>query len=653
MVRFSYGSEGWLVAGVGNWVGENTFTVGDGAVTLGGPLPGYTSFSSIGITEFWYAIVDGDNRESGICTISGQFLIRGDISATIENGVYNDVNPLPIQLSGEALVFSTFNKRAFDQFLTDVMAVEVGYDNSVSGLSATNVQAAIDEIITAIDYPVDSVFGRVGVVEAENSDYDAVQVDANTAGFDFITATNVQGSLEQLEDLIQYVASGVNLQGLWNATLNDPDLLTIPKVHGDYWYVGVPGATLLPGVGGSDIGDWMTGERALYINDAPNIGFIKIPVSDTIPADNVIFDPVNYNISFPDIEPDPDTAQEAIDFGWPILENANAGNIGKSSPQPLAIVVGDLRRNGFYSINSTATDKPVSGNGVLIVNNYTDTQLTQLYIGTEHSDFYIRTRFNSIWSAWAQLAKGDDLTNYLPLVGGTVTGQIKGITPASADDLTRKDYVDGLVDDYLPLSGGVVTGQVKGIAPVDVSDLTRKDYVDTEIANIGVPVDSVFGRTGAILAESSDYDADQVDYDNALTPAWDAIQVQAALINAYDNISFLAGAIVLKGVWDALANDPDLVAIPKTHGNYWIVSVAGTTPLPNYPDGLTPITNHQEQDRILWLDDVDGSGFASIRPQVGEYLLLTGGTMLGDITLSNGLSVNTVTDNADAGNIGK
>jgi hypothetical protein len=36
-----------------------------------------------------------------------------------------------------------------------------------------------------------------------------------------------------------------------------------------------------------------------------------------------------------------------------------------------------------------------------------------------------------------------DLTdNYLPLAGGTVTDQIKGVTPIGDEDLSRKDYVD-------------------------------------------------------------------------------------------------------------------------------------------------------------------------------------------------------------------
>lgn len=46
----------------------------------------------------------------------------------------------------------------------------------------------------------------------------------------------------------------------------------------------------------------------------------------------------------------------------------------------------------------------------------------------------------------------------LLLTGGTVTGQIKGITPAAAPDLTRKDYVDTADALKLNLTGGTMTG---------------------------------------------------------------------------------------------------------------------------------------------------------------------------------------------------
>jgi len=70
---------------------------------------------------------------------------------------------------------------------------------------------------------------------------------------------------------------------------------------------------------------------------------------------------------------------------------------------------------------------------------------------------------------------GSSDTTKLDLTGGTMTGQIIGITPVAAGDLTRKDYVDT----KLPLAGGTVTGQIKGITPVAADDLTRKDYVDS------------------------------------------------------------------------------------------------------------------------------------------------------------------------------
>jgi len=69
-----------------------------------------------------------------------------------------------------------------------------------------------------------------------------------------------------------------------------------------------------------------------------------------------------------------------------------------------------------------------------------------------------------------------------------MTGQLKGITPVAASDLTRKDYVDGQVATrltqtaadarYVNLTGDTMTGQLKGITPVAAADLTRKDYVD-------------------------------------------------------------------------------------------------------------------------------------------------------------------------------
>ena len=102
--------------------------------------------------------------------------------------------------------------------------------------------------------------------------------------------------------------------------------------------------------------------------------------------------------------------------------------------------------------------------------------------------------------------------DFLPLTGGTVTGQINGITPVAAANLTRKDYVDTAVANaaFLPLAGGTVTGQVNGITPTAAANLTRKDYVDTFLPLAGGIM------TGAIVVN------DNVDINLGSTPATDA-----------------------------------------------------------------------------------------------------------------------------------
>lgn len=99
---------------VGNWVGETTTTIGVGDIALGGALAGFTTFASIGESLFWYGIADGDDREAGLGTLSGNTLARTTVYSTLVNGIYADNNPAPIALTGLAQVFSTFNKTAFD-----------------------------------------------------------------------------------------------------------------------------------------------------------------------------------------------------------------------------------------------------------------------------------------------------------------------------------------------------------------------------------------------------------------------------------------------------------------------------------------------------------------------------------------------------------
>lgn len=95
-------------------------------------------------------------------------------------------------------------------------AVDINYDNTQSGLSATNVQAAIDELEDEIDSIV------------PGGDVDAVDVGYNntTSG---LTATNVQAAIDEVVDSVESVETTANtalqpsdVVSTYSATGTDP-----------------------------------------------------------------------------------------------------------------------------------------------------------------------------------------------------------------------------------------------------------------------------------------------------------------------------------------------------------------------------------------------------------------------------------------------
>jgi len=197
---------------VGNWVGELSTTTGAGSIALGGPLPGFTTFSTMGDGQVWYAIVDGDNREAGAGTLVGNILERTTVYSTIFNGDYNGSNPSPIPLSGLATVFSTFNKTAFDE-------LQSGLDGTASLIYVDQqdqlLQDQIDSIVprtagqgliengTALDVGQgQGIIVDLSSVALDQTYTDALYLqEAIDVPFDpsnsDLTATNVQDAIEQ------------------------------------------------------------------------------------------------------------------------------------------------------------------------------------------------------------------------------------------------------------------------------------------------------------------------------------------------------------------------------------------------------------------------------------------------------------------------
>jgi len=105
------------------------------------------------------------------------------------------------------------------------------YDTSAATERKMTRADFLTGVVTA---PVDSVFGRTGVVVAAASDYDAVQVDNTPAGT--IAATDVQGAINELDGDIQDLTTDVGNIGA-QVVINTSD---IADLSSDLAAISVP-----------------------------------------------------------------------------------------------------------------------------------------------------------------------------------------------------------------------------------------------------------------------------------------------------------------------------------------------------------------------------------------------------------------------------
>jgi hypothetical protein len=208
------------------------------------------TFSDIGITSLKTELADASKfieRNGSGAVISGKAVPSGDVvgnsdTQTLTNKVINvDSNTL------SNIETDNFKAGAIDTDLTTVSgsdntlasakaiktyvddsvatkdeASEISYDNTTSGLTATNVQTAVDEIEGRIDTiegssSVDSFNSRTGAVIPAASDYDADQVDYDNT-ISGLTAINVKTAIDEVDsnsDTINTTLSG-HLDGSTN-----------------------------------------------------------------------------------------------------------------------------------------------------------------------------------------------------------------------------------------------------------------------------------------------------------------------------------------------------------------------------------------------------------------------------------------------------
>ena len=134
------------------------------------------------------------NKEADADTAS--LLFQSGWSGRAEVGLCGD-SDFVFKVSGDGSTWTEAIRIDHDSGLPTLL-----YDNTTSGLTATTMQDAIDEVAAGGgggDSPVVSVFGRTGAVAATASDYDASQVDNDST----VSGATVKDALDAL-------ASGVS-----------------------------------------------------------------------------------------------------------------------------------------------------------------------------------------------------------------------------------------------------------------------------------------------------------------------------------------------------------------------------------------------------------------------------------------------------------
>lgn len=140
----------------GNWVAESCSTLGTGDIILTGAATGQAGFSgAISAGAVFYSIEDGNNREAGIGTFDGaSTIVRGDIRATLVNGNYTKVSPLPISLTGSSVVSCTYNASAYEDVVQSANAAAASAVAAAASAAAALVSenaAAADLVLTNAD----------------------------------------------------------------------------------------------------------------------------------------------------------------------------------------------------------------------------------------------------------------------------------------------------------------------------------------------------------------------------------------------------------------------------------------------------------------------------------------------------------------------
>lgn len=198
-----------------DWIIEHSDTIGTGDINLTGAISLNQAKFKDGLQSgnVYYSWIEGANREAGIAVFDGNnALVRSTVQSTLVNGVFNDVNPVPLAMGGEAIVSGTFNTAAYQSIIDELANHETRISANATAIS--NIEASSEltpaqiDALNASSSPsiINPYVTQAAVTQIEN---DLTILDADVSFRESaITALENGGDITTNSDTVINIAAG-------------------------------------------------------------------------------------------------------------------------------------------------------------------------------------------------------------------------------------------------------------------------------------------------------------------------------------------------------------------------------------------------------------------------------------------------------------
>lgn len=155
------------------------------------------------------------------------------------------------------------------------------------------------------------------------------------------------------------------------------------------------------------------------------------------------------------------------------IENADAGNIGKSTQTAFTGDIDTLTSSGFFYVSSSASNNPAGETGMVYVGGIASTSTTQVYQSASSTSMYIRRKISSTWSSWQEIYHTGN-TGVLGFAN-TVSGTQEEINYSTTEGVIRfnRPFTTGLIQQFN--SSATVAGSINITSGTSVSYATSSD----------------------------------------------------------------------------------------------------------------------------------------------------------------------------------